>query len=217
MLADTLSHLNSKDQKIKKRLLDSLFYVEQHLGRLAAASRVLKQRRALGYSKPELGMDAALNAAMLLARLGKVEQARSELLSLIFNSKLYEWYGVLKTLTLYVEVEKDCQDAVDDVLRRASDAAIRQFGIRFKHGEKKPDVRELISTANTMYRSASQSYSQLLIRSLSGTSKQDHEAAIRDLRKFAKEEKVGFFRMQAKGTLRELVKRNTGRLPRSRF
>jgi hypothetical protein len=92
-------------------------------------------------------------------------------------------------------------------LSRASAAAIKKFGIRLKPGEKKPDVRELISIANTMYRSASQTHSQLLIRSLSGTSKQEREAAIRDLRRFTKEEKVGFFRIQAKEALRELVKR----------
>jgi hypothetical protein len=217
MLAGSLAHLNSKDQKIKKRLLDCLFYVEQHLGHLAAASRVLELRRALGYSKPELRMEAALHAATLLARQSKAEQARTELLSLICNPKLHEWHGVLKALTLYVEVERECRDSVDDVLRKASAAAIRKFDIRFKPGEKKSDVRELISTANTMYGSASQTYSQLLIRSLSGTSKQEHEAAIRDLRRFAKVEKVGFFRMQAKSTLRELVKRKAGRFPRSRF
>ena len=155
MLAGSLAHQSSKDQKIKKRLLDCLFYVEQHLGRLAAASRVLEQRRALGYSKPELRMDAALHAATLLARQSKAEQARSELLSLIYNPKLYEWHGVLKALALYVEVERECRDSVDDVLSRASAATIRKFGIRFKPGEKKPDVRELISTANTMYMPAS--------------------------------------------------------------
>jgi hypothetical protein len=105
-LQDSLSHQNSKDQRIKKHLLECLFYVEQHLGRLAAASRVLEQRRALGYSKPELRMDAALHAATLLASQSKAEQARSELLSLIYNPKLYGWHGVLKALSLYVEVER---------------------------------------------------------------------------------------------------------------
>jgi hypothetical protein len=103
------------------------------------------------------------------------------------------------------------------VWRSKVGAPIRKFGIRLKPGEKKPDARQLISIANAMYRSASQSYSQLLIRSLSGTSKREHEPAIRDLRRFAKEEKVGFFRMQAKEALRELVKRKAGRVPRSRF
>jgi hypothetical protein len=217
MLADSLSHPNSKDQRIKKPLLECLFYVEQHLGNLAAASRVLEQRRALGYSRPELRMDAALNAATLLARQSRAEQAKSELLSLIHDPKLYEWHGVLKALSLYVEVEKECRDAVDEILSRASIAAIKKFGIRLKPGEKKPDLHEMISIANAMYRSASQTYSQLLIRSLSGTSKREREAAIRDLRRFAEEEKVGFFRMQATKALQELVKRKAARVARSRF
>jgi hypothetical protein len=73
-------------------------------------------------------MDAALHAATLLARQSKAEQARSELLSLIYNPKLYEWLGALKALTLYVEVERECRDSIDDVLSRASAAAIRKFG-----------------------------------------------------------------------------------------
>lgn len=217
MLADSLSHHDSNKQTIKKRLLDGLFYVELHLGRLAAASFVLEQRRALGYGKPELRMDAALQAATLLAKQGKAEQARSELLSLLYNPKLYEWHGVLNTLSLYVEVENDCRDAVDEVLSKASAAEIKKFGILLRLGEKKPDVRELISIANTMFSSASQTYSQLLIRGLNAASKQEHEEVIRDLRRFAKEEKVGFFRAQAKEALRELVKRTAGRFVRPRF
>ena len=65
------------------------------------------------------------------------------------------------------------------VWRSKVGAPIKKFGIRLKPGEKKPDARQLISIANAMYRSASQSYSQLLIRSLSGTSKREHEPAIR--------------------------------------
>lgn len=205
MLADSLSLQSSKDRRVKKRLLENLFYVELHLGRLAAASRVLEQRRALGYSKPHLRMDAAFNAAALLAKQNKAERARSELLGLIRDPKLLEWHGVLKALNLYVEVEKECRDSVELVLKRASAAAVKRLGIRLEFGDKKADVREIISAANKMYGSASRTYSQLLIRGLSAASKQEHEAAIRDLRRFVKVEPVGFFRMLAKEFLRELV------------
>ena len=76
VLANSLSHLNSKEQKAKKHLLDSLFYVELHLGRVASGLRGLEQRRALGYSKPEQQMDAALHAATLLARQNKAMPSR---------------------------------------------------------------------------------------------------------------------------------------------
>lgn len=76
VLADSLSHLSSKEQRAKKRLLDGLFYVELHLGRVASGLRVLEQRRALGYSKPEQRMDAVLHAATLLARQNKAMPSR---------------------------------------------------------------------------------------------------------------------------------------------
>lgn len=206
MLVDSLSHLNSKNQRIKKRLLEDLFYVELYLGRLAAGLRVLEQRRTLGYGKTEQRMDATLHAATLLARQNKAEQARAELLGLICSPRLLEWHGVLKTLSLYVEVENECRNSVEHALNRASVAAIRKFGIRLKRRDKKPDVREQISTANRIFGAASRTYSQLLIRALSAATKQEHEAVVRDLRTFAKVEKVGFFRMQAKETLRKLIK-----------
>jgi hypothetical protein len=207
MLADSLSHLNSKEQRAKKRLLDDLFYVELHLGRVASGLRVLEQRRALGYSKPEQRMDAALDAATLLARQNKAEQARTELLDLICHPKFLEWHGLLKTLSLYVEVENECRDLVEHALKRASAAALKKFGIRLKPGDEKPEARELILIANRMFGSASRTYSQLLIRGMGATSKKEREAVIRDLRRFAKVEQVGFFRMQAREALRELVRR----------
>jgi hypothetical protein len=206
MLVDSLCHLNSKNQRIKKRLLEGLFYVELHLGRHAAGFRTLEQRRALGYRKTEQRMDAALHAATLLARQNKAEQARTELLGLIRNPKLLEWHGVLKTLSLYVKVEDECRNSVEQALNRISAAAFRKLGIRLEHRDKKPDVREHISTADRIFGAASRTYSQLLIRALGATTMQEHEAIVRDLRRFAKAEKVGFFRMKAKETLRKLKK-----------
>lgn len=204
MLLDSLSHLNSKNQRIKKRLLEDLFYVELDRGRLAAALRALEQRRALGYSKTEQRMDATLHAATLLARQNKAEQARAELLGLIHDPKLLGWHGVLKAVSLYVEIENECRNSVEHALNRASGAAIRRFGIRLGRRDKKPDVREQISNANKIFGAASRTYSQLLIRALSATTKQEQEAVVRDFREFAKVEKVGFFRMQARETLRKL-------------
>ena len=152
-------------------------------------------------------MDAALHAATLLARQNKAEQARSELLGLISNSKLLEWHGLLKTLSLYVEVEKECRDSVEHVLDRASAVAIKRFGIRLEPADMKPDVRDLISIASKMFGSASRTYSQLMIRGMAAPSKGERDAVIRELRRFAKVEPVGFFRMQARETLRELVRR----------
>jgi hypothetical protein len=207
MLTDSLSHLTSKDQRIKKRLLEDLFYVELYVGRPAAGLRALEQRRALGYSNPEQRMDAALHAATLLARQNKAEQARAELLGLICNPKLVRWHGVLKTLSLWVEVENECRNSVEHALNRTSAAAIRKFGIRLESRDKKPDIREQISTANRIFGAASRTYSQLLIRALSADTKQEHEAVVRDLRRFANAEKVGFFRKQAKEALREFIRR----------
>jgi hypothetical protein len=73
MLVDSLSRMSLKDQRFKKRLLEDLFYVELHLGSLAAGLHALEQRRALGYSKTEQRMDAALHAATLLARSASTE------------------------------------------------------------------------------------------------------------------------------------------------
>jgi hypothetical protein len=207
MLADSLSHLKSKDRRIKKRLLDDLFYVELYVDRPAAGLRVLEQRRALGYSNPEQRMAAALHAATLLARQNKAEQARTELLGLMCNPKLLEWHGLLKTLSLWVEVEKECRNSVENALKRTSAAAIRKFGIRLEHRGKQPDVRERILTANRIFGAASRTYSHLLIRALSAATKHEHEAVVRDLRRFAKAEKVGFFRMQAKEALRGIIRR----------
>jgi hypothetical protein len=92
-------------------------------------------------------------------------------------------------------------------LKRASAAALKKFGIRLKPGDEKPEARELILIANRMFGSASRTYSQLLIRGMGATSKKEREAVIRDLRRFAKVEQVGFFRMQAREALRELVRR----------
>jgi hypothetical protein len=209
MLADSLFVQTPQDQRIKKRLLENLFYVELHLGRLAAASQVLNQRRALGYSKTHLRMDAAFNAAALFAKQNKAEQARSELLGLIRNPKLLQWHGALKALNLYVEVEKECRDSVEQVLERASAAAVLKLGIRLESGDKKAGVREIISAANKMYRSASRTYSQLLIRGLNAASQHEHRAVMRDLRTFVKLERVGFFRILAKEFLGELVGRRT--------
>lgn len=206
MLVDSLSNLSSKNQRFKKRLLEDLFYVELHLGHLASGLRALEQRRALGYSKAEQRMDAALHAATLLARQNKAEEARAELLGLICDPKLLTWHGVLKTLSLYVQVEIVCRNSVEHALNRASAAAIRKFGIRLEHRDKKLDVREQISTADRIFGTASRTYSQLLLRALSATRKQERAAVVRDLRRFAKLEKVGFFRMQAKETLRKLLR-----------
>ena len=152
-------------------------------------------------------MDAALHAATLFARQNKAEQARAELLGLICNPKLLEWHGVLKTLSLWLEVENECRNSIEHALNRTSAAAIRKFGIRLEHRDKKRDVREQISTANRIFGAASRTYSQLLIRALSAATKQEHEAVVRDLRRFAKAEKVGFFRMQANEALREFIGR----------
>lgn len=206
MLVDSLSRLSSENHRFEKRLLDDLLYVELHLGRLAAGLRVLEQRRALGYSKSEQRMDAALHAATLLARQNKAEQARAELLGLMSDPKLLEWHGVLKTLSLYVQVENGCRDSVEHTLNRASAAAIRKFGIRLEHQDKELDVRKQISTANRIFGEASRTYSQLLIRAHSAATRQEHAAVVRDLRKFAKMEKVGFFKMQAKETVRRLLR-----------
>jgi hypothetical protein len=205
MLTDSLSRLKSKDERIKKRLLDDLFYVELYADRSAAGLRVLEERRALGYSNPEQRMDAALHAATLLARQNKVEQARAELLGLMFDPKLLEWHGVLKTLSLWVEVEKDCQNLVENALHRTSAAAIRKFRIRLERRDKQPSVRERILTANRIFGAASRTYSQLLIRALSAAAKQDRAAVVQDLRRFAKLQQVGFFRAQAKETVRKLM------------
>ena len=205
MLTDSLSRLKSKDQRIKKRLLDDLFYVELYVDRPAAGLRVLEQRRALGYNNPEQRMDAALHAATLLARQNKVEQARAELLGLMFNPKLLEWHGVLKTLSLWVEVEKECRNLIENALNRTSAAAIKKFGIRLEPRDKQPDVRERILTANRIFAAASRTYSQLLIRALSAATKQDRTAVVQDLRRFTRLQEVGFFRAQAKETVRRLI------------
>lgn len=198
MLVDSLSSLSSKNRRFKKRLLDDLFYVELHLA--------LEQRRALGYGKTEQRMDAALHAATLLARQNKTELARAELLGLMFNPKFPEWNGVLKTLSLYVQVENECRDSVEHVLKRTSAAALRKFGIRVEHQGMKPDVREQITTANEIFGAASRAYSQLLIRALSAATEQERGAVVQDLRSFANLAKVGFFRTQAKQTLRKLIR-----------
>jgi hypothetical protein len=65
---------------------------------------------------------------------------------------------------------------------------------------------EKISTANKRFGAASRTYSQLLIRSLNAATKQQRDAVAQDLSRFSESEKVGFFRMQAKERLRQLIR-----------
>lgn len=152
-------------------------------------------------------MEAALHAATLLARENKAEQARAELLGLVFNPKVRQWHGALKSLSLYVKVEEECRHRVEQALNRLTAAALKKHGIRLERRSNRPEVREQILIANEMFRASSRAYSQLLMRSLSAATEPERAAIVQELRSFSKSEKVGFFRTQAKETIRQLSRR----------
>lgn len=207
-LMSSLAASQSVSKAEEKRLLEGLLYVEVFEGHAQAALQVLKRRRALGYRNLERRMDDALETSTLLYNTGHFIEARAELIDLLRERKSNEWHGLLPALSLYVDADEKCREAMNSVLVEGARTAVKRLGIPIQVELGGAKLPKTIKAARSMYRADSKVYSGLLTQVFTERSQDGRQHVIDNLREFSESAKVDFFRDQAKQLLKKLSSQN---------
>jgi hypothetical protein len=187
-----------------KMLLDTLFYIENHLGETRRALNVLEKRRSLGYRSTDQKFDAALQAATLLYRSNRLFDARSELIKVLRDRRSLKWTGLLAALSQYIQIDEECAELMSGVLMEACPVAIGRFGITLNCGNTQRQLASSIKTAHRIFQHESRAYSALYTKALTDQTKNGRRNVVKRLRRMAQEAKVEFFRSQASALLQKL-------------
>jgi len=201
LLREQLANDNILTKRQQKNLLSTLTIVEINAGRPLEALKVLERRRALGSSSWAEKFDNYLEAANLLARSGRWIAARSELINLFANRNSLQWHGLLQALELFFDVEEECRKCLEPILNRACEVAAQKLGIPIPTDRQKSTVKESVRESRALYSAAAQKYQELLLRTYSEISDERHSKLVHDLQAYVTNERVGFFREQARALL----------------
>lgn len=193
---------------MRKGILDNLLLIENYLGRTRNALDILRRRRPLGYRNVEAQMDAALETATLLSKMGQFEEARTELVGLLRDRRSTQWHGILQALYLYTTIEEQCQRSINDVASKALRTAVNRFGISLSLDHDAKRLPQSIRAAHSKFESESRAYSQLLTQVLTTTAPEDRRRVANAFREFRNKTEVKFFRDLAASTLKELTVKN---------
>lgn len=207
-LANLLSTSSGQSKAEQKHLLDNLLHVELCTGRTIAALRVLKRRRALGYPTVGKRMDAALHTASLLQKVGRFMDAHAELIGILQDRRSLHWDGLLSALSLFVDVDEHCREQMNIVLVEGCKAVIERFGIPLPLDDSVKTITQTIRGAQEKYRSDSRAYSALICRAMTEKTPDGRARLINEIREFPNENRVEFFKDQARNLLNELTSKS---------